>query len=71
MASELLLLQCQPPSHPSQDAPMPPQPSDAYERLRDTIAKRMGMRPIEQLPEASRCECCGACELQQTLGEFR
>jgi hypothetical protein len=50
---------------------MPQHPSDAYERLRDTIAKRMGMRPIEQLPEASRCECCGACELQQTLGEFR
>jgi hypothetical protein len=50
---------------------MPPQPSDTSERLRATIAERMGMRPIEQLPEASRCESCGAFELQQTLGEFR
>ncbi|MCS5699603.1 hypothetical protein NZK32_11190 [Cyanobium sp. FGCU-52] len=42
-----------------------------YEHLRATIAERMRMRPIEQLPEASRCERCGASELQQTLGENR
>ena len=34
-------------------------------------AERMRMRPIELLPEASRCERCGASELQQTLGENR
>lgn len=50
---------------------MPPYPSPTYERLLATIAERMGMRPIEQLSEASRCERCGACDLQQTLGENR
>jgi hypothetical protein len=50
---------------------MPPHPSPTYERLRATIAERMLMRPIKQLPEASRCERCGASELQQTLGENR
>lgn len=51
--------------------PMPPQPSDTSERLSATNAERMGMRPIEQLPETSRCEHCGASELQQILGENR
>jgi hypothetical protein len=50
---------------------MPPHPSPTYERLRATIAERVGMRPIEQLSEASRCERCGASELQQILGEIR
>jgi hypothetical protein len=50
---------------------MPPQPSDTSERLSATNAERMGMRPIEQLPETSRCEHCGASELQQILGENR
>jgi uncharacterized protein with PIN domain len=50
---------------------MPPVRLPTYERLRATIAERMRMRPIELLPEASRCERCGASELQQTLGENR
>jgi len=31
-----------------QDPPMPPTPSPAYERLRDTIAKRMRMSHVDQ-----------------------
>jgi len=34
--------------HPSQDPPMPPIPSPTYERLRDTIARRMRMSHIDQ-----------------------
>jgi hypothetical protein len=34
--------------NPGQDPPMPPTPSPAYERLRDTIAKRMRMSHIDQ-----------------------
>jgi hypothetical protein len=34
--------------HPSQDPPMPPTPSPTYERLRDTIARRMRMSHIYQ-----------------------
>jgi hypothetical protein len=33
--------------HP-QDPPMPPTPSPTYERLRDTIAKRMRMSHVYQ-----------------------
>ena len=40
--------QCHPPSHPSQDAPMSPNPSPTYERLRQTSAERMRMSPINQ-----------------------
>ena len=50
---------------------MPPHPSATYQRLGATIAQRMRMSPIDQLLEASRCECSGACELQQTLGKNR
>lgn len=56
---------------PSQHAPMPPVRLPTYEHLRASIAERMRMRPIELLPEASRCERCGASELQQILGENR
>ncbi|CAK6694786.1 hypothetical protein VB716_17340 [Synechococcus sp. CCY9201] len=50
---------------------MPPVRLPTYEHLRASIAERMRMRPIELLPEASRCERCGASELQQILGENR
>ena len=43
-----LSLPMPPPSHPSQDAPMPPHPSPTYERLRHTIAERMRMSHIDQ-----------------------
>ncbi len=46
-AARLLLCQCHPPSHPSEEAPMPPPPSATYERLREFIAERM--RHIYQL----------------------
>ena len=36
------------PVSPRQDAPMPPHPSPTYERLRQTIAERMRMGPIDQ-----------------------
>ena len=39
---------CHPPSHPSQDAAMPPNPSPTYERLRQTIVERMRMSPNGQ-----------------------
>jgi hypothetical protein len=40
------------PALPSQrqNPPMPPTPSPTYERLRDTIAKRMRMSHIDQPP---------------------
>ena len=40
------------PALPSQrqNPPMPPPPSPTYERLRDTIAKRMRMSHIDQPP---------------------
>ncbi|TVS01930.1 MAG: hypothetical protein EA413_13420 [Cyanobium sp. PLM2.Bin73] len=44
----LLLHKFHPPSHPSQDASMPPHPSPTYERLPHTIAERMRMSPIDQ-----------------------
>jgi hypothetical protein len=50
---------------------MPPHPSPTDERLRETIAKRMGKRPIEQRLVSSRCECGGAGELQLILWENR
>jgi hypothetical protein len=50
---------------------MPTGPFANDEHLRASIAERMRMSPIEQLPEASRCERCGASELQQILGEQR
>ncbi|WP_254947823.1 hypothetical protein [Cyanobium sp. N.Huapi 1H5] len=39
--------QCHP-RHTRQDSPKPPAPSATYERLRETIAKRMRMSPIDQ-----------------------
>jgi hypothetical protein len=35
-----------------QDPPMPPTPSPTYERLRETIAKRMRMKPRLPTPDA-------------------
>jgi hypothetical protein len=48
--------QCHPPSHPApalaptapRSPPMPPTPSPTYERLRDTIARRMRMSHVDQ-----------------------
>ena len=37
-----------PPSHPSQDAPMPLHPSPTDERLRAYIAERIRVSPIDQ-----------------------
>ncbi len=50
---------------------MPPVRLPTYEHLRATIAERKRMKPIEQLPETSLCERCGASELPQNLGENR
>ena len=36
--------------NPSQDPPMPPTPSPIYERLRDTIARRMRMSHTSTSP---------------------
>ena len=34
--------------NPGQDPPMPPTPSSTFERLRETIAKRMRMSHVDQ-----------------------
>jgi len=44
----LLVYKCHPPSHPSQDSPMPQPASAAFLRLRNYIAKQMRMSPIDQ-----------------------
>ena len=43
-------LQVPPPVTPGQDPPMPPTPSPIYERLRDTIARRMRMSHTSTSP---------------------
>ena len=47
--------------NPGQDPPMPPTPSPTYERLRDTIAKRMRMshvyQPIMLMELLTTCSC--------------